>query len=154
MDLEELTSTATSTLTTTAAAAATTTTLFEADVDRKLNDNFFLSDANVTFDVVSGRSTVGQITSSRYDDEIWSTASDDDVDDGGGATIPVIVIVGTLVTIAIIAIVIGNAFVVASVVVYREMRTLTNWMIVSLASADILVAVAVLPLSAYQVRLG
>jgi len=53
---------------------------------------------------------------------------------------------------ASVGIVVGNAFVVASVAAFREMRTLTNWMIVSLASADLLVAVAVLPLSAYQVR--
>ena len=61
------------------------------------------------------------------------------------------VIIGSSVSVFIVGIVVGNAFVVASVAAYREMRTLTNWMIVSLASADLLVAVAVLPLSAYQV---
>jgi len=62
-----------------------------------------------------------------------------------------VVVVGTLVSVVIVGIVVGNAFVVASVAAFREMRTLTNWMIVSLASADLLVAVAVLPLSAYKV---
>jgi len=63
-----------------------------------------------------------------------------------------VVVIGTLVSVVIVGIIVGNAFVVASVAAFREMRTLTNWMIVSLASADLLVAVAVLPLSAYQVR--
>ena len=62
-----------------------------------------------------------------------------------------VAVIGTLVCLLIVGIVVGNAFVVASVAAFREMRTLTNWMIVSLASADLLVAVAVLPLSAYQV---
>jgi len=62
-----------------------------------------------------------------------------------------VIVIGTLVSVVIVGIVVGNAFVVASVAAFREMRTLTNWMIVSLASADLLVAVAVLPLSAYQV---
>jgi len=61
------------------------------------------------------------------------------------------VLIATLVSLLIVGIVVGNAFVVASVAAFREMRTLTNWMIVSLASADLLVAVAVLPLSAYKV---
>ena len=74
--------------------------------------------------------------------------------DSGGIGLPEVVIIGSLVSLVIVAIVIGNAFVVASVGFYREMRSLTNWMIVSLAIADILVAVAVLPLSAYQVRKG
>jgi len=69
----------------------------------------------------------------------------------GGPPLVEVIVVGTLVSVVIVGIVVGNAFVVASVAAYREMRTLTNWMIVSLASADLLVAVAVLPLSGYQV---
>jgi hypothetical protein len=72
-------------------------------------------------------------------------------DDDVIVALPEVIIVGILVSLVIVAIVVGNAFVVAAVAVYREMRTLTNWMIVSLASADLLVAIAVLPLSAYQV---
>jgi len=74
---------------------------------------------------------------------------------GGAGSPPSLVdavLIGGSVSVVIVGIVVGNAFVVASVAAFREMRTLTNWMIVSLASADLLVAVAVLPLSAYQVR--
>ena len=73
--------------------------------------------------------------------------------DGGAPSLARGLVIGALVSVVIVAIVVGNAFVVASVAAFREMRTLTNWMIVSLASADLLVAVAVLPLSAYQVRM-
>jgi len=72
------------------------------------------------------------------------------VDDGALSLVKVVAI-GTFVCVVIVGIIVGNALVVASVAAFREMRTLTNWMIVSLASADLLVAVAVLPLSAYQV---
>jgi len=70
----------------------------------------------------------------------------------GAPSLARVVVIGSLVSAVIVGIVVGNAFVVASVAAFREMRTLTNWMIVSLASADLLVAVAVLPLSAYQVH--
>ena len=73
------------------------------------------------------------------------------VDNAGALPVVEVVVIGTAVSVIIVGIVVGNAFVVASVAAFREMRTLTNWMIVSLASADLLVAVAVLPLSAYQV---
>ena len=43
--------------------------------------------------------------------------------------------------------VVGNTCVVLSVTLFRDMRTLTNWLIVSLASADLLVALVVLPVS-------
>jgi len=76
----------------------------------------------------------------------WTVVAGD-----GGAPLVEVIVVGSLVSVVIVGIVIGNAFVVASVAAFREMRTLTNWMIVSLASADLLVAFAVLPLSAYQV---
>lgn len=145
------------TTTTAAEMIVATTTPSLLDVDRMSNvSSYFLSnvDANVITEVVV--TSIGSVTSGGlYDDDVWSssspTASNENADNTG-IPLPEVVIVGTLVSLAIIAIVIGNAFVVASVAVYREMRTLTNWMIVSLASADILVAVAVLPLSAYQVK--
>jgi hypothetical protein len=51
----------------------------------------------------------------------------------------------------IIGTVIGNSFVVISVIAFDKMRTLSNGLIASLASADLLVAVVVLPIS-LQVR--
>lgn len=76
------------------------------------------------------------------------------VEGGDAPSLARVFVIGTFVSVVIVAIVVGNAFVVASVAAFREMRTLTNWMIVSLASADLLVAVAVLPLSAYQEVVG
>ena len=49
----------------------------------------------------------------------------------------------------IIGIIIGNLLVISSVILFRDMRTLTNALIVSLASADLMVSVMVLPLSLY-----
>lgn len=54
----------------------------------------------------------------------------------------------------IIAIIIGNLFVILSVALFRDMRTLTNGLIVSLASADLLVAIIVLPISLYHEIIG
>lgn len=53
----------------------------------------------------------------------------------------------TFLSVFIICIIIGNMLVVSSVLLFREMRTLTNALIVSLAVADLLVAIIVLPLS-------
>lgn len=50
----------------------------------------------------------------------------------------------------IISIIIGNILVVSSVVLFRDMRTLTNALIVSLAIADLLVAIIVLPISLHH----
>lgn len=144
-----------------AAAAATdsSTALFDLQyLHRKCDFNRTAA----TSGIVDRMLELATICASGYDDDdlsTWppttgrSTAATGSAvdDDDGAAALPVVIIVGTLVSIVIVAIVVGNAFVVASVTVFREMRTLTNWMIVSLASADILVAVAVLPLSAYQV---
>ena len=54
----------------------------------------------------------------------------------------------------ILAIIIGNMFVILSVALFRDMRTLTNGLIVSLASADLLVAIIVLPISLYHEIIG
>ncbi|KAK2160953.1 hypothetical protein LSH36_124g04004 [Paralvinella palmiformis] len=54
----------------------------------------------------------------------------------------------------IFAIIVGNVFVILAVLLFRDMRTLTNGLIVSLASADLLVAIIVLPLSLYHEIVG
>ena len=54
----------------------------------------------------------------------------------------------------ILSIIIGNVFVILSVFLFREMRTLTNGLIVSLATADLLVAIIVLPISLHNEIIG
>ena len=49
----------------------------------------------------------------------------------------------------IICVILGNSLVIAAVLLFREMRTLTNALIVSLATADLLVALLVLPISLF-----
>lgn len=57
-------------------------------------------------------------------------------------------------SLIIVAIFVGNIFVVLSVIVFCKMRTLSNGLIASLASADLLVAVLVLPISLQYEVLG
>ena len=55
--------------------------------------------------------------------------------------------IGVGLTIIIILTLIGNSLVIASVVMYRRLRTVTNYFVVSLAVADITVAMLVMPCS-------
>ena len=64
------------------------------------------------------------------------------------------IVVSVFLGMFILFIIIGNMFVILSVMLFREMRTLTNCLIVSLASADLLVAIVVLPISLYHEVLG
>lgn len=52
-----------------------------------------------------------------------------------------------LLAMLIVGIVIGNSLVILSVAIFNKMRTLSNVLIGSLASADLLVAIFVLPIS-------
>lgn len=64
------------------------------------------------------------------------------------------IVVSVFLGIFILFIIIGNTFVILSVMLFREMRTLTNCLIVSLASADLLVAIVVLPISLHHEIMG
>lgn len=59
------------------------------------------------------------------------------------------VLVALALSAIIIVIVVGNVLVVLSVTVYKDMRKLSNALIGSLATADLLVAIFVLPLSVH-----
>lgn len=48
----------------------------------------------------------------------------------------------------------GNSVVISSVLLFRQMRTLTNYFIVSLACADILVALLVMPFGIYNIHMN
>ena len=61
-----------------------------------------------------------------------------------------IAIVLVLVVIMVITLA-GNSLVIASVLLFRQMRSLTNYFVLSLAVADILVASLVMPFGAYNI---
>ena len=60
---------------------------------------------------------------------------------------PLEIVISIFLSIFIFCIIIGNIFVIMSVLLFRQMRTMTNGLIVSLATADLLVAIVVLPIS-------
>jgi hypothetical protein len=73
-----------------------------------------------------------------------------DVNDEDAYTVavsPASVVIAVVLSAVIVGTVIGNACVILSVVAFDKMRTMSNGLIASLASADLLVAVVVLPLS-------
>ena len=57
------------------------------------------------------------------------------------------ILIAFVLSLFIICIIIGNILVISSVILFRDMRTLTNVLIASLAIADLLVALIVLPIS-------
>lgn len=62
-----------------------------------------------------------------------------------------VAVVATLLGAVMLAAAVGNVMVVVSVLRYRRLRILANSFIVSLAFADLLVALLVMPFSASQV---
>lgn len=67
---------------------------------------------------------------------------------------PIEAVICVVLALLILAIIIGNVFVILSVAIFDKMRTLSNWLIVSLASADLLVAIVVLPISLHNEVIG
>src|SRR5262245_745989 len=57
------------------------------------------------------------------------------------------VAVAMILVLLIITTIVGNILVVLSIAVYRRMRTFTNVLLVSLASADLLVGILVMPIA-------
>ena len=56
-------------------------------------------------------------------------------------------IIAVLLSAVVVGTLLGNASVILAVTVYDKMRTLSNALIASLASADLLVAIVVMPIS-------
>jgi 5-hydroxytryptamine receptor 7 len=104
----------------------------------------------------------------------WMPLPDDDDDDGGNATVdvewasttatppwlaepPYPVWAATLIIVAcslvVVGTVVGNTLVCTAVSIVRKLRTPSNWLIVSLAVADLLVALLVMPLAVvYEIK--
>jgi len=73
----------------------------------------------------------------------------DDVESRVGDVVAALI--GVLLSAVIIGTLLGNTSVILAVTVYDKMRTLSNVLIASLGSADLLVAIVVMPIS-LQVR--
>ncbi|GIY19453.1 5-hydroxytryptamine receptor [Caerostris darwini] len=65
---------------------------------------------------------------------------------GGVGTIFIAVVLGIFILLTII----GNVFVIFAIATEKNLKGLANWLILSLAVADLMVATLVLPLSAYN----
>ncbi|XP_048505316.1 5-hydroxytryptamine receptor-like isoform X2 [Athalia rosae] len=65
--------------------------------------------------------------------------------------IVVMIITATVLCILILTTVIGNVFVIAAILLERNLQSVANYLILSLAVADLLVACLVMPLAVYEV---
>lgn len=89
-------------------------------------------------------------------EDAWADNSSDSVQTNLSLSwhenLPVVVTVSLLLCIVIIATVIGNIFVIAAILLERNLRTVSNYLVLSLAVADLMVACLVMPLGAvYEV---
>ena len=82
-------------------------------------------------------------------DTTANITDDGDGDDGDGIEVTVSLVLGALcMALIIVCAILGNLLVVVSVVRVRRLRVITNYFVVSLAIADILVAILVMPFNA------
>jgi len=88
-------------------------------------------------------------TQNTSSDPFGATAQSSDVASLMGDVVAALIAV--LLSAVIIGTLLGNASVILAVTVYDKMRTLSNALIASLGSADLLVAIVVMPIS-LQVR--
>lgn len=61
--------------------------------------------------------------------------------------LPVMVVICILLSVMILATIMGNVFVIAAIILERSLQGVSNYLILSLAVTDLLVAVCVMPLS-------
>ncbi|XP_052809052.1 5-hydroxytryptamine receptor 1D-like [Mya arenaria] len=61
--------------------------------------------------------------------------------------IPVMVVICIILSVLILATIVGNVFVIAAILLERSLQGVSNYLILSLAVTDLLVAVCVMPLS-------
>ncbi|XP_023314607.1 5-hydroxytryptamine receptor-like isoform X2 [Trichogramma pretiosum] len=82
-----------------------------------------------------------------------STWPEDDVsiETLGDYDLLVTVLIAILLSFLIIATIIGNVFVIAAILLERNLQSVANYLILSLAVADLLVACLVMPLALYEV---
>jgi len=86
-----------------------------------------------------------------------TTAEDGGVDVAAGAPAPrpvwEVALIVLVCSLMVVGTIVGNTLVCTAVSIVRKLRTPSNWLIVSLAVADLLVALLVMPLAiVYEVR--
>ncbi|XP_055529383.1 5-hydroxytryptamine receptor-like isoform X2 [Wyeomyia smithii] len=128
--------------------------------------NCFLLNYSGSSSSSSSSALINATVSSRYvngseRDPLLSATDDGGVDEDAETTIYLIRVIATAIVlgIVILATVIGNVFVIAAILLERNLQSVANHLILSLAVADLLVACLVMPLGAvYEVsnewRLG
>lgn len=102
-------------------------------------------------------SVINEADASRQDN--WSSAQESCTNSSIGNSslswhenLVVVVTVSILLSLVIVATVIGNIFVIAAILMERNLRTVSNYLVLSLAVADLMVACLVMPLGAvYEV---
>jgi len=67
---------------------------------------------------------------------------------------PLEVVISIFLSVFIAATIVGNVLVIFSVALFTKMRTMSNFLIASLATADLLVAIFVLPISLQKEIVG
>lgn len=84
--------------------------------------------------------------------ESWNNATVGNMSVSWHENLMVVVTVSILLSLVIVATVIGNIFVIAAILMERNLRTVSNYLVLSLAVADLMVACLVMPLGAvYEV---
>ncbi|XP_046467399.1 5-hydroxytryptamine receptor-like isoform X1 [Neodiprion pinetum] len=112
-----------------------------------------------------GTSTNGTLVGSQTVGEAWNGSVEHDAVAGGGndtwttgsasgndRDLVVMIVTATILCLLILITVIGNVFVIAAILLERNLQSVANYLILSLAVADLLVACLVMPLGAvYEV---
>jgi len=113
------------------------------DVDAFLLDQSTSSSVSLAAAVVGCRSTLNSTVSAAG--PCVAAVQSADVRSRVGDVVAVLIAI--LLSSVIIGTLLGNASVILAVSVYEKMRTLSNVLIASLGSADLLVAIVVMPIS-------
>ncbi|XP_075592069.1 uncharacterized protein LOC124498878 [Dermatophagoides farinae] len=143
----------------------TTTTIWQSSSSSSSPDNSIINDP--LFNLIlknighnrqqqQQNDTNGQsneISSSFYNVDVTSMMNDnDDDDDDQTMNIAILITLSVILVCLILATIIGNVFVISAVILERSLRSVGNYLVVSLAITDLLVACLVMPIGAiYEV---
>ncbi|XP_043270642.1 5-hydroxytryptamine receptor-like isoform X2 [Venturia canescens] len=94
-----------------------------------------------SFNGTSGNSTSGNFSSWPSDDNFFAANHD----------LIVAIVTASILSLVILFTIVGNVFVIAAILLERNLQSVANYLILSLAVADLLVALLVMPLAVYEV---